>query len=550
MRCDDAIGLFTRYRDGDLDPATRADLEAHLAGCARCRAEYEAIDTVRALLRELRPEPAPSTLVSGVRTRLRRRPERPREVLWRWALPAAAAAALVVVALGVLRVVERPREAARTATQATRMPFGVRIPQRGEDLATVRRNAAAAKAHLEERMQSGEVPPGDMSAPIGGITGHAAPPVTGKPRTAIAGRDASGLPEVEVRPAPAPPAQSTLGSRAAHGAPGKVGAETTAQARAKVAPPSPVYGPQFPPVHDGYLKPSVPGSRSARPPAKAAPPAPPGLAGPRGPAGPTGVAGVVEPSSKLGRPSSAPGAKDESAAAAVAQGALKAAGPPAAERSSAEIRSHEVLELPTRQQVSVSAQATTSQQAAGNLTLQVRTAQDIADARVAVRPARPGGRETVVWQGRLNKDIANNVDIAVAPSVRQPATPVPQLVVVSGSQLSAERFYVFTPEQAPARQAAKRWVYRSAKPGKGIQPPSQNWERTFQTLANGKGVYVLAPGGFPMHANVQVHKPLSDRDVSTALSRLGYSMSEQEGVIKVEPSARAKQPVRAGRRPG
>jgi len=545
MRCDDAIGLFTRYRDGDLDPATRADLEAHLAGCARCRAEYEAIDTVRALLRELRPEPAPATLVSGVRARLRRRPERPREVLWRWALPAAAAAALVVVALGVLRVVERPRKSAAMATQATRTPFGVRIPQRGKDLARVRRNAASAKAHLEERMQSGEVPPGDMSAPIGGMTEHAPPPLTGKPRTAIAGRDASGLPEVEVQPTPAPPAQIRLGSGVAPSSPGKIAAEpTAAEAKAKVAPPSPAYSPQFPPVHDGYLKPSVVGSRSARPPAAA----PPGPAGPRAPAGPTGVAGVVEPSSKLGRPSSAPGAKDESAGAVGAQDALKAgAGPPAAERPSAEGMHREALALSPQQQVSVSAQATTSQQAAGNLTLQVRTAQDIADARVAVRPARPGGRETVVWQGRLNKDISNNLDIPVTPG-REVATAAPQLVVVSGLQLSPERFYLFAPRPATAPQVSKQRVFHARKSGKGIQPPAENWERTLQTLANGKGVYVLAPGGFPMHASAQVAQPLSDRDVSTALSRLGYSMSQQEGVIKVEPSARTKQPVRAGRR--
>jgi hypothetical protein len=219
-------------------------------------------------------------------------------------------------------------------------------------------------------------------------------------------------------------------------------------------------------------------------------------------------------------------------------------GRPAAERPSTEGSHYEVEALP--QQVTVSAQASRTQRTAGNLTLELRTAQEIADARVAVRPARPGGRETVVWQGRLNKDISNNLDIPVVPG-RELATAAPQLVVVSGSQLSPERFYLFAPGPASAQSSRKGLLFRARKPGKGIQPPSESWERTFQTLANGKSVYVLAPGGFPMQANAQVAQPLSDRDVSQALSRLGYSMSQQEGVLKVEPSARAKQPGRARR---
>jgi anti-sigma factor RsiW len=32
---------FSEYYEGGLSPARRAELEAHLAACARCRAEYE-----------------------------------------------------------------------------------------------------------------------------------------------------------------------------------------------------------------------------------------------------------------------------------------------------------------------------------------------------------------------------------------------------------------------------------------------------------------------------------------------------------------------------
>ena len=76
VSCEPELG--TGYVDGALDEATRAAVEAHLAGCPACR---EQVDFERALRERLRgfaiPEPRP-TLETDVRRRLR--PQAPRSV--------------------------------------------------------------------------------------------------------------------------------------------------------------------------------------------------------------------------------------------------------------------------------------------------------------------------------------------------------------------------------------------------------------------------------------------------------------------------------------
>jgi len=41
------------YYDGELDPRTAAAVEAHMAECEACLAEFEALETLSALLHEL-----------------------------------------------------------------------------------------------------------------------------------------------------------------------------------------------------------------------------------------------------------------------------------------------------------------------------------------------------------------------------------------------------------------------------------------------------------------------------------------------------------------
>jgi len=153
MRCDNVIELFSRYREADLDPAARGELEAHLAACDRCREEFASLDAICATLRELRPEPAPAGLARAVRARLDARRERPRAVLMRWAVPAAAAALLVAAAFGVMRLTP-PREAARRAPMPARVPVSAPHLGREADRATIRELESVAPPAEQERMDT------------------------------------------------------------------------------------------------------------------------------------------------------------------------------------------------------------------------------------------------------------------------------------------------------------------------------------------------------------------------------------------------------------
>jgi anti-sigma factor RsiW len=101
------------YVAGELTPAARAAVEAHLADCAGCRRETEALaETVSALRRSL-PTPPPVAwghFQAGVRARLAS--ERPR-ARWRFApvslaLSGALAAGLLVMASGLPDRTGRP----------------------------------------------------------------------------------------------------------------------------------------------------------------------------------------------------------------------------------------------------------------------------------------------------------------------------------------------------------------------------------------------------------------------------------------------------------
>ncbi|MCC6527350.1 MAG: sigma-70 family RNA polymerase sigma factor [Polyangiaceae bacterium] len=67
-RCPDVLALLSRRLEGDVDPALCADLEAHVARCARCRI---ACDSLKQTVALCRATPAPATSVA-LRDSLRR----------------------------------------------------------------------------------------------------------------------------------------------------------------------------------------------------------------------------------------------------------------------------------------------------------------------------------------------------------------------------------------------------------------------------------------------------------------------------------------------
>jgi Putative zinc-finger len=103
--------LLAEYVDGTLRGEVRAEVEAHLLGCDRCREEVSLADQARATLLALPEEPAPEGLTFSVRSRARRTAS-PRTVRW----VAAGAAAAVVVAGGIVvyREFQAPGEEAAT----------------------------------------------------------------------------------------------------------------------------------------------------------------------------------------------------------------------------------------------------------------------------------------------------------------------------------------------------------------------------------------------------------------------------------------------------
>ena len=93
---------LSAYLDDELAPAARREAEAHLAGCADCRAELDDVAAVRLAIRILPVHTAPRPLVDGPSFGEDPRPGgAPRAAAPRrravWALAAAVAAAVALV---------------------------------------------------------------------------------------------------------------------------------------------------------------------------------------------------------------------------------------------------------------------------------------------------------------------------------------------------------------------------------------------------------------------------------------------------------------------
>jgi anti-sigma factor RsiW len=62
MTCKKTRRLFSRHLDGRTSDAERAEIEAHLPGCAGCRAELARFDVPARALRAIGPAPVPEGL--------------------------------------------------------------------------------------------------------------------------------------------------------------------------------------------------------------------------------------------------------------------------------------------------------------------------------------------------------------------------------------------------------------------------------------------------------------------------------------------------------
>src|SRR5450759_3175760 len=86
------------YVDAALDPAERADVERHLAGCIECRQLVEDLREVRRQTAALQPMEPPSRVWTQIDRALRQNRPSPCPI-WQWL--AAAAMLVIGTAVGV-----------------------------------------------------------------------------------------------------------------------------------------------------------------------------------------------------------------------------------------------------------------------------------------------------------------------------------------------------------------------------------------------------------------------------------------------------------------
>ncbi len=183
MRCARAQEELSAYLDEELTAQEKAELRAHLDGCAACRAELEAlratVDSVRALPRT----PAPAGFRDGVMAKLKEAPApaaggtgQPapsfRAPLWRRLWPVAAA---IVVALMISLFYPTPRPAHLSARS---------LAKRGEPVA---RDTQFDK--MEAAKDEGAMGKGIAAAPAAAPAATAAP--AGEKEVALAERAGS-----------------------------------------------------------------------------------------------------------------------------------------------------------------------------------------------------------------------------------------------------------------------------------------------------------------------------------------------------------------------
>jgi RNA polymerase sigma-70 factor (ECF subfamily) len=69
--CPDVLLLFSQHLEGDIDPAVCATMEAHLAGCGRCRNTCESLKRTLAVCRELPTPDVPASIAASIKTAIR-----------------------------------------------------------------------------------------------------------------------------------------------------------------------------------------------------------------------------------------------------------------------------------------------------------------------------------------------------------------------------------------------------------------------------------------------------------------------------------------------
>jgi anti-sigma factor RsiW len=149
-----AGGLLLGFRDGRLDAREQRRVELHLGACARCRERYRQLERGAELAARLGPVAPPASTVARIEAALRSaKPAVRSRLRWRPLLAAAAAAALIVLVGLRLRApsvtIEPAAGSPGSLEQIALAAYGDGGATRSLDLATG--SAAEVRAWLRER---------------------------------------------------------------------------------------------------------------------------------------------------------------------------------------------------------------------------------------------------------------------------------------------------------------------------------------------------------------------------------------------------------------
>jgi len=149
---------LSEYVDGELDPATRAELEAHLATCASCRATRDELQRVVARARGIGYREPAADLWAAIETSITANTPRRgrRHVTLSWARLAVAAAIVAVLAGGFAWTLATRRQADVATLPPSRdtIVTAVRSPAPGGAALAVASYRDAA-ADLERAFEAG-----------------------------------------------------------------------------------------------------------------------------------------------------------------------------------------------------------------------------------------------------------------------------------------------------------------------------------------------------------------------------------------------------------
>ncbi|HXE54679.1 MAG TPA: anti-sigma factor [Tepidisphaeraceae bacterium] len=114
MKCSDARELLDAYADDELDLLTSRRIDEHVEQCARCRLAMDHVRAIKVVVSHpSHYHRAPSQLRARVLALMHQPaglPRSPKAIGFRWLYPGLAAAALIVLAVGLMVAVEHRDE--------------------------------------------------------------------------------------------------------------------------------------------------------------------------------------------------------------------------------------------------------------------------------------------------------------------------------------------------------------------------------------------------------------------------------------------------------